>query len=522
MLGETTASKEGAGGGPLRVWRRITGSSKAEPETPDITETSTRRLEETPKGYPRLATFLQSSEANFSLYRSFSYLHSRILLTLQEEISSLERELDELDWDGFADDGGVVATTGPKGEERTRGGTLGDIRDKLVEYDEVLIKARTLKSYQRPRNRDYRSVRGWLRQPENIVYSADNNPKVRRNGIKVLINGRPADAFGDTGSTENIVDEKYVRKRNLSMTPRHSEMVMVNGTKLHSPGYVELDVGFAGENESPTTIIAMVVKHFPFDILLSHTFLETTQTLKKHLCRFTRIMFPRLTASLSMNLLSSGANGSLFNASFDDGIDFGAVLDTGSNCNTIDEDWALSRGLHIYREDGHHGWISLPSKGWVPTVGRVYVDINLPNGTTIPISLEVLKAAAVPVIIGVDTILDHGLFTAYPEALLERYEDEAELFHMNFKSSWLVKAVAKAKQLCTSSEKTQAAEPVTRQSEAERRWAWDKKYRDGKTAPRDEWEQEYTRRYQYERASAAGNGPGINVRLIKELPPDYA
>jgi hypothetical protein len=51
---------------------------------------------EVPLGYPRLAAF-QSSESNFSLYRSFSYLHSRILLDLQDEIRSLEEELDQFD-----------------------------------------------------------------------------------------------------------------------------------------------------------------------------------------------------------------------------------------------------------------------------------------------------------------------------------------------------------------------------------------------------------------------------------------
>lgn len=57
-------------------------------------------MENTPNGFPRLAAF-QSSEANFSLYRSFSYLHSRVLLDLQDEITALEKELDEKDWDDF-------------------------------------------------------------------------------------------------------------------------------------------------------------------------------------------------------------------------------------------------------------------------------------------------------------------------------------------------------------------------------------------------------------------------------------
>jgi len=49
--------------------------------------------------YPRLAAF-QSSEASWSIYRGFSYLHARVILELQEELRALEQELDEIDIDG--------------------------------------------------------------------------------------------------------------------------------------------------------------------------------------------------------------------------------------------------------------------------------------------------------------------------------------------------------------------------------------------------------------------------------------
>ena len=90
------------------------------------------------------------------MYRSFSYLHSRVFLDLQEEIASLERELDEVDWDDFDDDPDRlrsreidVAKAAGEGTTRNRRAILGDIRAKLLDYDEVLIKARTLESFQK-------------------------------------------------------------------------------------------------------------------------------------------------------------------------------------------------------------------------------------------------------------------------------------------------------------------------------------------------------------------------------------
>jgi hypothetical protein len=98
-------------------------------------------VEETPNGFPRLAAF-QSSEANFALYRSFSYLHSRVLLDLQDEITSLEKELDEIDIDDEMDDPNrlrsreldeIRAAEGDS-NQRSRRVILREIRTKLMEY----------------------------------------------------------------------------------------------------------------------------------------------------------------------------------------------------------------------------------------------------------------------------------------------------------------------------------------------------------------------------------------------------
>lgn len=55
------------------------------------------------KSYRSLSIFL-SSDDNFKLYRSFEYLHSRLLLRKQDEIRRLELELDEVDDLDEADD----------------------------------------------------------------------------------------------------------------------------------------------------------------------------------------------------------------------------------------------------------------------------------------------------------------------------------------------------------------------------------------------------------------------------------
>jgi hypothetical protein len=99
-------------------------------------------VEETPNGFPRLAAF-QSSEANFSLYRSFSYLHSRVLLDLQDEITTLEAELDEIDWRDHDEDEDRLKSRDfdvrQPDDTRNRKVVFREIKAKLMEYGTSLV-----------------------------------------------------------------------------------------------------------------------------------------------------------------------------------------------------------------------------------------------------------------------------------------------------------------------------------------------------------------------------------------------
>jgi hypothetical protein len=97
-------------------------------------------VEDTPNGYPRLAAF-QASESNFALYRGFSYLHSRVLLDMQDELTALEKELDELD--DFEENPLRLKSRTEDIQEsqnddepdgRTRRQVLAEIKTKLTEY----------------------------------------------------------------------------------------------------------------------------------------------------------------------------------------------------------------------------------------------------------------------------------------------------------------------------------------------------------------------------------------------------
>lgn len=182
-------------------FRRVTGSFKSEPEPLGVTEINTRQLDNTPNGFPRLAAF-QSSESNFSLYRSFTYLHSRILLDLQDEIRNLEKELDDIDWDDFDDDPERlrsretdVARAANEGDARNRRVILKEIKTKLMEYDEVLIKARTLDSFQKPSDRNYRSVRRFHHNHKPLLDAETDSIRSKEDTVSLRNSGREGGSF---------------------------------------------------------------------------------------------------------------------------------------------------------------------------------------------------------------------------------------------------------------------------------------------------------------------------------------
>lgn len=98
-------------------------------------------MEKSPEGYSRLAAFL-SSDRGFSIYRGFDYLHARVILNLQDQIVSLERELDMKD--SLDQKNNLTSllksrardarSSSDNGEERSRQQILEDIRKSIVNY----------------------------------------------------------------------------------------------------------------------------------------------------------------------------------------------------------------------------------------------------------------------------------------------------------------------------------------------------------------------------------------------------
>jgi hypothetical protein len=187
-----------------------------------------------PRGYPLQAAF-QSSEPSFSIYRTFGYLHARVILQLQDELRALEDALIELDADDkysddprqrarltsrdvdmeearLAQESFNTAENAPNNDAPSsdvpksttvsqrwiepvseRAALLELIRINLLKYDEMLIKGRELAEFQRPSDRDYLTFRTWFWNTKPLSYEREMD-FIQRKGD--LITLRPRAEWG--------------------------------------------------------------------------------------------------------------------------------------------------------------------------------------------------------------------------------------------------------------------------------------------------------------------------------------
>ncbi|KAI9798990.1 MAG: hypothetical protein M1833_004343 [Piccolia ochrophora] len=164
-----------------------------------------RKLEDSPVGYPQLATFLDSDD-NFMIYRRFGYLYSRILMQKQDELRELEESIDirdQQDNTGLKRDmiclksrAHDVARRNATGIE-TRQEILHKTERKLYDYGQLLLQAQQMVAMNRPGARDYRSVQNFMAKKRPLL-EADADFVYRKEDLVTLRPGRESawlDAF---------------------------------------------------------------------------------------------------------------------------------------------------------------------------------------------------------------------------------------------------------------------------------------------------------------------------------------
>ncbi|KAH9222490.1 hypothetical protein DL95DRAFT_505448 [Leptodontidium sp. 2 PMI_412] len=272
-------------------------------------------------------------------------------------------------------------------------------------------------------------------------------------GLRVLIDGQVVPGIGDTGSEETIVSATRCHEMGWEIQPSKKLMRLGNQGIMTSIGTVRIAVSFPDRPKEIVQVLAHVVKSFCFDILLGRPFLKATQTMEKYIHRFKRCLFPakNLWAFYRIGETTQRFHGIMGD---DRRIPFAALPDTGSRRNVMSAEWALEQGLHIQTERENLGWITFPAGPDEATVGQVHTQILLPGGKLVPIVFDVLPTCRLPVVLGIDFVLDNNIYHEYANSFSEagRADDEekSECMGMGYKPWYAIsveKLVQKAKKV---------------------------------------------------------------------------
>ncbi|KAL8790444.1 MAG: hypothetical protein Q9213_000596 [Squamulea squamosa] len=121
-------------------------------------------IDDHPKGYPKLAAFMNSSD-NFLMCRRFAFLHSRVLLHRQDELAEMEKVLIAMDDEDEESDQLSLESRrrdDQRPEQGSRKSLITKIDDKLKDYDDLISRIRSNVAVPRPLDRDYGSVYRWM------------------------------------------------------------------------------------------------------------------------------------------------------------------------------------------------------------------------------------------------------------------------------------------------------------------------------------------------------------------------
>ncbi|KAI9894817.1 MAG: hypothetical protein M1814_000036 [Vezdaea aestivalis] len=123
-----------------------------------VVDIGPRLLSEIPRGYPKLAAFLDSDDS-FAIYRRFGFLNARLLLNKQDELRSMEDELKMLDEEDRTKDPRALRSRSMdvKGTSR-RQTLLSEIEQKFCEYVKLLQLGRDLRVFNRPSQHDHGNI----------------------------------------------------------------------------------------------------------------------------------------------------------------------------------------------------------------------------------------------------------------------------------------------------------------------------------------------------------------------------
>ncbi|KAH6708975.1 hypothetical protein BKA61DRAFT_579971 [Leptodontidium sp. MPI-SDFR-AT-0119] len=254
-----------------------------------------------------------------------------------------------------------------------------------------------------------------------------------------------------------MISECRRKELGLKMRHQYTSFPMGSSKRIYSPGTVEVPIAFEDDRTNIITIVAHVV----------HKFVPCLFSLKS---RWSFNLLGETTHRLRGRL---GAKG----------LDILALMDIGSVRNVMNAEWAMARAgdsdFEILSGPENCGWMVFPDGTEEATIGQARTTMTLPDGEIVPVVFELLPNCYMNVVLGQDKLQ------------INNANSGDELMPMGYIKRRFGKKTKKGGAVLYSK---------AQEDDLNRQVEWNLKYEHGRTAPIAEWNQENTRREEYERS----------------------
>ncbi|KAI8307537.1 hypothetical protein K4K59_010763 [Colletotrichum sp. SAR11_240] len=189
-------------------------------------------------------------------------------------------------------------------------------------------------------------------------------------------------------------------------------MTLPNGSKIMSPGQVQLDFSFGEENEKHD-LLCSILPGATRDLVLGSAFLKATRTMTDYAHRIKKKSYRLAQPSLNLIGAEQDVLGGYINGS-----ECLAVPDTGSDVMAISLKHARRLGLKVHRKDRHRTLVEFLDGSRVRTKGIAQAEWQFAYGEApIRCNFHVIKGLPVDAILNNTMLDEYDVFRQYEERI---------------------------------------------------------------------------------------------------------
>jgi hypothetical protein len=239
----------------------------------------------------------------------------------------------------------------------------------------------------------------------------------------------PVNALADSCAKWNFIREDYADLLGLHIDRgQTSEVTVGSGKKVVTTGVTKTSFRFRDESQE-YPLIFHILPNCIHNVILGKGFLKATSTLS-NLLNFARRIKERILKGVSHHhLLYLGDSAPRFGGLVN-GIPHEALADSGAKVLVMDEDYALSMGLHISREEEHRTLLRFADESTAYTSGVTYgVEWQFGYGgqsQRFQLDFHILKHSPANVILSDKFLFSTEAFCNYECFLVDDDEDDDE------------------------------------------------------------------------------------------------